>query len=110
MKPQLNLVSVIFASIFKPILLYIQKTKTGHKKLENETLRNVYSSLEDNNEMFIFEKDQQDAHVCICWSFSRMCITMYRVENVNFDSAQQAKQIYRYKNTKERLHKSKTAV
>jgi len=39
-----------------------------------------------------------------------MCITLHGPDNVKFTSVQQAKQMYRYKNTKEKLQKANTAI
>jgi hypothetical protein len=61
----------------------------------------------DKSKMYINEKDQQDAHV---WSFSFIWIAMHGSQNVKSASAPQTKQIYRYKNTKERLYKTNIAM
>ena len=45
-----------------------------------------------------------------CRSFSRICNTMHDSENIKFATAQQAKQIYQYKYTKEKLCKTKAAM
>ena len=60
---------------------------------------------------YLREKAQQDASAhLVGLSHVYIYITMHGSENVKFASAQQAKQIYQYKNPKEKPNKTNTAI
>ena len=48
--------------------------------------------------------------VCICWLIVKNRVKMQGMKNIKFVNAQQAKQIYCFKNNKERLFKIKASV
>jgi hypothetical protein len=65
MKPQITFVFIVYALIFKPELVYLQNTQTGHKRPENKPLLNVYFSVETTINCWVEEikKMQNYAHI-----------------------------------------------
>ena len=60
--------------------------------------------------LYLREKDQQDASLHLVGLSHVYIITLHGSENVKFAGVQQAKQIYQYENTKEKLCKTNAAI